>query len=180
MGLDRVNQWLTLVSNLAVLAGFILVALQLNLNTEAIRLQTTMAVSQQLSDGELQYMGESTHVAHTKALLQPSTLTDAEVSQVWAYLNVVVNATLSHWRAYKAGLTTAEDWKQSLRMFNAYISFRFGLMYWEMMKANLPASFVKDVEAEMATMDPDGLHLAYRALLDRLKDGAVPPTAPGQ
>lgn len=39
MNLDRLNQWLALGANVGVVVGFLLIAAQLNLNTEAIRLQ---------------------------------------------------------------------------------------------------------------------------------------------
>ena len=43
MNLDQVNKWLVLFSNLAVVAGILLVAVQIHENTVATRLQTLSA-----------------------------------------------------------------------------------------------------------------------------------------
>ena len=42
--MDRLNQWLTLLANLAVLVGIVFVALEIQQNTEATHAQTREAV----------------------------------------------------------------------------------------------------------------------------------------
>ena len=69
MKLDRLNQWLVLVANLGVVAGFILLAFQLSLNTDAIRLKNATDLIRSSTAMELVYMGETTHVAAAWAWL---------------------------------------------------------------------------------------------------------------
>jgi len=54
MNLDQLNKWLTLVANLGVMGGLVLVAMQMNFNTATIRLQNDLGRSeakQPLPDG---------------------------------------------------------------------------------------------------------------------------------
>jgi hypothetical protein len=39
MNFDRLNQWLSLAANAGVIAGFVLLAVQMKQNTEALELQ---------------------------------------------------------------------------------------------------------------------------------------------
>ena len=102
MKFDSFNRWLSLLASVGVLAGFALVAFQLNLNTKAIRLQTAISVNQQMVAGEIAYMGETTHTAFALAAFDPSALTTEQVGQVWAYLNVGMNSV---WNQRHTGLS---------------------------------------------------------------------------
>ena len=72
MNLDRLNQWLSLGANVGVVVGFLLIAVQLNLNTEAIRLQNRLDFNRGFTAGEVAFMGETTHIAFANAMLKPS------------------------------------------------------------------------------------------------------------
>ena len=177
MKFDSFNRWLSLLSSIGVLAGFALVAFQLNLNTKAIRLQTAISVNQQIVAGEIAYMGETTHTAFAVAAFDPSALSTEQVGQVWAYLNVGVNSTWNLWRAYQAGLATEADWEQSLRAVNGYLGFRFGRIYWDATKGGFPADFVREVDAQLAKSDPRMLEGVWREMLAGVKSEA-PDRAP--
>ena len=94
MRIDRLNQWLTLLANFGIIAGFVLVAFQLSLNTEAVRLQSAMAMNRDASTAESAYMGETTHIAMANAIFRTAEMTDEQVGQVWAYMNVALNSAL--------------------------------------------------------------------------------------
>ncbi len=91
MRIGRLIQWLTLLGNFGVIAGFVLIAFQLSLNTEAIRLQSAMAMNREGSAAEIAYMGETTHIAMANAIFRPADMTDEQVGQAWAYMNIAVN-----------------------------------------------------------------------------------------
>ena len=79
MNLDPLNKWLTLVANLGVMAGLGLVAMQMNFNTETIRLQNGSDLTRGFSAGELTLMGDTGAAAWTTAVLHPAELTDAQL-----------------------------------------------------------------------------------------------------
>ena len=169
MKFDSFNRWLSLLSSIGVLAGFALVAFQLNLNTKAIRIQTAISVNQQMVAGEIAYMGETTHTAFALAAFDPSALTTEQVGQVWAYLNVGMNLVWNLWRAHQAGLATDADWEQSLRSANGMLGFPVGRVYWKETKGQFPADFVREVDARLAKSDPRAGVRAWRKMLDGVK-----------
>ncbi len=50
MNLDQVNKWLTLVANFGVIGGLVLVAMQMNLATEAINQQSDIELSRGIAE----------------------------------------------------------------------------------------------------------------------------------
>jgi len=87
MNLDAVNKWLTLLANFGVIGGLVLVAIQMNFNTETISLQNDLELNRALAAGELAYMGDSTPLAYANAVFRPADLTEAQLGQFWAYLH---------------------------------------------------------------------------------------------
>jgi hypothetical protein len=167
---DDVNKWLVALANIGVLAGFMLVAYQLNLNTEAIRLQVTVGMTQQQNAGELAFMGETTHEAFSIAMLDPAALTDAQIGQMWAYLGVGLNSNQNLWRAYETGFINEEelDGIMALNIPN-YLSSEFGLIYWKAVIQNYPSAFVNNVDAVIAN-NPDALEEQYRVMLEGVRN----------
>ena len=171
IGTDRVNQWLKMVGNFGVIAGFVLVAFQLSLNTEAIRLQSAMAMNREASAAEIAYMGETTHVALANAIFRPETMTDEQVGQVWAYMTVALNSALNTWIAYAAGFATEEDWDGATRIAINYLSFEVGQLYWKNVKNEYyPAEFVAGIDARMADFDKDMLTQQWKNIMRDVRE----------
>ena len=170
MTLDDANKWLVAVANVGVLVGFLLVAYQLSLNTEVIRLQATVGTDRQTIAGELAFMGETTHEAFSLAVLDPGALTDAQVGQMWAYINVGINASLNLWRSYEAGFTSAEELERSMEFYIPnYVGYDFGRIYWNAVKQGFPPEFADRVDA-VAAKHPDTLVEQYRAMLEGVRN----------
>jgi hypothetical protein len=79
--LERAHQWLSLVANLGVILGFVLIAVQLNINTTAIRLQNAMHLNRDASTVEIALMGETTHEAFAAAMSRPAEMTEAQIDR---------------------------------------------------------------------------------------------------
>ncbi len=170
MTLDDANKWLVAVANLGVLVGFLLLAYQLSLNTEAIRLQAKVGAVQQMSAGELAFMGETTHEAFSVAMLDPGALTDAQIGQMWAYIGVGLNANQNLWRAYEAGFVSAEELEDSMgRNIPSYLDSDFGRLYWNAVKLGFPPEFADRVDA-IAAKHPNTLVEQYRAMLEGVRN----------
>ena len=171
MTLDDANKWLGAVANVGVLVGFLLVAYQLSLNTEAIRLQSSVDADQQAIAGELAFMGETTHEAFSIALLDPGALTDAQVGQMWAYLGVGMSANMNLWRAYEAGFISAEELESQMELsMPNYVGYPFGRIYWDAIKQKgFPPDFADRVDA-IAAKHPNTLLQQYRAMLEGVRN----------
>ena len=165
MNLDRLNQWLSLGANVGVVVGFLLMAAQLNLNTEAIRLQNRLDLNRGVTAAETAFMGETTYIAFANAVLKPSELTDEQMLQLWAYLNVGLSAAENTWIAYEAGFATEGDWEDARRLAKTFLAFKVGQIYWENAKANYGAEFVEAVDVDLSSSDLDRTARQYRGML---------------
>ena len=170
MNLDRLNQWLALGANIGVVVGFLLIAAQLNLNTEAIRLQHRVDLNRATNAGEIAFMGETTHVAFANAVLKPSELTDEQMGQVWAYVNLALTAVENTWIAYQAGFATEGDWENARRVAKVYLGFRVARIYWRNAKGNYPAQFVDAIDADLSDSDPDLFKRQYLGMLAEIRE----------
>ena len=88
MNLGQVNKWLTPVANLGLVLGIVLVAFQLERNTEATRVRIEYDHHEANRVGELASMGDAVSDAMTTAILKPSEMTQVQVYQVQCYLDV--------------------------------------------------------------------------------------------
>ena len=168
MNLDILNKWLTLVANLGVMGGLVLVAMQMNLNTATIRLQNELELNRELAAGELAYMGDSAYIAFAVAQFHPGELTEAQLGQVWAYLHVNMLAAQNNWLAYRSGLGSQDSWAHAKSLAIGYLGFRAGRIWWEHDKFEYESDFVEQIDAELAGSDPVDLEHTTRQMLDEI------------
>ena len=90
MDTDKVNRGLTLAANVGVLGGLILVAFQINQNTEITKAQ--LANDYYLADMQLELamMGENPANSWTKAIYTPNDLTKEDAAVVDRNFNYVL------------------------------------------------------------------------------------------
>ena len=91
MDSSEVNTWLTLVANVGLLIGLILVALQIRQNTEITRAQ--VANDWYLADMQLELamMGENPATSWIKAVYTPDELTPQDAAILDRYFNSITD-----------------------------------------------------------------------------------------
>ena len=152
MNLDQLNKWLTLVANLGVLAGIVLVAFQLKENTDATRVQSAYALNDTTIGGDIGCMGDTTADAVTTAYFKPQELTEAQVLQTWCYLELGVMAAQTTWFAYRDGRASQETWDAAQGSLLAYMDFGVGRIIWNNIKSGLqfPQEIVDEIDKAFA------------------------------
>ena len=130
MNFDRVNQWLSLVANLGVVAGFVMVAFQLQQNTEAVRLQADAVTSGANVAAESAFMGENVAEAYAIAWQSPEQLTDAQMLQISGYLNTSLASIQYSYLQYVRGLLSDDEWADMEAFAVAQINWPFGRAHW--------------------------------------------------
>jgi hypothetical protein len=153
MNLDQVNKWLTLVANLGVVAGIVLVAVQLHLNTEAIRLQNAYDLNVGLRSADIALIGDTGAAAYGIALVKPADLTEAQLMQLWSYLDIPGSSALNTWIAYQAGSVSGDDWTSAKSQFISYMNFDAGRIWWKYAKVDLPPQFAKEIDQALSSSD---------------------------
>ena len=116
MDSDRLNLWLTLAANLAVLVGLVFLGVEINQNNEMMRAQTRSGITDAIIDNVKMYMDPRVIVANQKRRSgQP--LSDEES----ALLNSLASATLRLWEnthyQYRNGLFDDAEFEADLAVW---------------------------------------------------------------
>jgi len=170
MKLDALNKWLTLLANFGVIGGLVLIAMQMNFTAETIRLQHDIDLNKGIAAGELAIMGDSAASAFSTAVFRPAELTDTELAQFWAYLHNVMLSAQNNWLAYQGGLASERSWAFARRQAAGFIGFRAGRIWWEYDRFEYEPDFAKQIDAELAAVDPVDLKAVMTLMLNEIRD----------
>ena len=169
MILDQVNKWLTLVANFGVIGGMVLVAMQMNLATEAINQQSDIELSKGIAAGELAFMGESTAIAWAVAVFHPAKLDEVQVGQVWAYLNNTLLSVQQTWLSNREGMASDATWARARILGASYVDFGAGRIWWQEYKWGFEPDFVEEIDSELATRNPSNdIKQVTKRMLDEI------------
>ena len=109
MEIERAGRWIGLIANLGLVAGLVLVALELRQSTRVAEAQavSTFLAGQMAAEAAL--MGDDAAAALVKAIEEPSAMSSTEVMQVWTYLFTAVASIQGSYEMYELGMTRSED-----------------------------------------------------------------------
>ena len=132
MEFDRLNRWLALAANLGLLAGLILVALQLNQTSELARAQLINEGNLTASEVWAGLMGEDPAEAIAKSIENPSEMTFADFMVVDAYLWIAVNIFHRNYELAREGMFETTDWQERIDSLGTwYLGNAFARAWWE-------------------------------------------------
>jgi hypothetical protein len=169
MNLDALNKWLTLLANFGVIGGLVLLAIQMNFNTETIRLQNDLELNREFAAAELAYMGDSTSVAYANALFHPGELTEPQLGQFWAYLHNYMLAAQNNWLAYRDGQASEVSWKHAKGQAAGFIGFPAARIWWKYDKFEYEPDFVEQIDSELSERDPVEVQRVTQQMLDEIR-----------
>ena len=115
MKLERFNAWVQVGASLGLIAGLLLLAVEIQQTRDLTRLQMRLERDDALAQTELAMLGEEPAVAWAKSIRDPSSLSDAEAKVVDSYL---VNLLLLYTRTARmeeAGLTDLSQLERTIR-----------------------------------------------------------------
>ncbi len=171
---DRLNRWLTLGANVGILAGLILVAVQIQQNSQLVRMQL-------LNDGNLasneiwaSAAGEKPMEALAKAIENPEELTFTEFLENDVYLFSNMNLLYRNYELAREGIFNENEWQASVETLAPYfIANKFGRIWWReegsaFFNPEFSAFVNKQLEDEEA-MDSQAYWLLIRAQLSKSK-----------
>jgi len=155
---DRINSWLSLIANLAILVGIVLVLMELNQNTEHLRLQLRDQINARMYENNRSLLaGGAVVSAIAKSVTDPGSLTYQEFRIVDAHLINVINEWEDRFLLYEAGLVEATDWKQEVdRDVGWDFGNRFAKQWWR--EAGAPfvtGEFRRHLDAAIEGVDAD-------------------------
>ena len=145
-GVERIGTWLTLVANLGVLAGLVLVILQLNQNERMIRAQTR----HEIAIGIAQLLMDTAGNPQLNELIvrdnEGAELTPAEAYQVQLRLNALFRLWEDEHYQYRMGLYDEAEFARERNTWKGVLQANHGvLVFWCGNRANFSAEFAAEM-----------------------------------
>lgn len=174
MDSDRLNRWLSLAANLGILAGLVLVAVQINQNSQLVRLQLINEGNVALNHIWANAMGENPTDAIAISIEHPEEMTYADFMAVDAWLYSSMNLFYRNYELAQEGLFGERDWQAGVEAYAPwFLSNGFGRAWWhEEARHFFAPEFAGYVDEQLARQGPAAMdsEAYWRAIQSRLRE----------
>lgn len=141
---SRINSWISLGANVAVLLGLIFVGLEVRNSRAAAEAQAADGIADGFLQLNLISIGDSAAARiWDTGLREPASLTDVEAFQFSMHMRALFNQFTRVHRLYRAGLIDEADWELYGREAATLMASPGGVIYFA--GNDLPADFKRDV-----------------------------------
>lgn len=166
MDWSELNSWFALLANLGVIAGLILVAVQIRQNTEITRAQVANDWFMADMQLELTMMGENPATAWTKAVFSPDDLNRDDAAVLDRYFNFGLVQVQRLERMHELGLAD-EQWTERIGYLRWHLGNEVGRRWWTHFRKGFSAEFATMVDGILAENEAEPNLAALASLLGR-------------
>jgi hypothetical protein len=147
----KIGGWLQVGANVGILAGLILVGLQMQQNERLFKIQLVNQFNQSQATLETAVGGEDLATTWAKAVERPGELTLAEMRALEAVLYAPLIQWINLYRLHESGITDENEWKSEVNANAGYFyGSAYGRAWWEMMSEIFEPPFLpKELEAHI-------------------------------
>mgnify|MGYP001263253919 FL=1 len=147
---DKLNRWFTMLVNLSVLAGIVLVAIQIQQNNDMTKAQ--MANEYYLLDAQLELtmMGESPALSLEKAIYFPDELNQEDVVILDRYFNFGILQLQRIRKMIELGVADEELYQERARYLIWHLGNEAGRRWWNQYALGEPNELSRDIETVLA------------------------------
>ena len=159
MEFSKFNHWLQISANIGIVAGLLLVGIQLKQNSDLLKTQLLYEESKRAIEMEAKVIGENAARVWAKSLTEPQNLTLEEQrimeALLWTYAE--------HLRATRLlatlGLLEDDEWRVRVQADSGfYYGNRYGAAWWRNWSNNnetMPQDVIDAVNARLSEASPD-------------------------
>ncbi len=181
MKFDKLSQWISVIANVGVFLGFVIIAYQLQLNTVSLKASSINQASNLSQNAEIALMGDTGYAAVAKSILTPSELSPAELMQVWSYFSMANYSASQAHNDFQEGLVTEEDWNYSRDIFISYINFPIGRVWWDShRRAYTDTKMMGFIDAVQERLDETPKDLTQKQFVEMIDAAKKLGDAPGR
>jgi hypothetical protein len=145
------SKWLTALTNMAVLAGLVLVAYELNQNSDLARTSLVNQGNAIENDLGLGLMGGRIAEVIALSIECPEKMNYADFVVIDAYLFTAMNGVYRNYEIAKWGLFNQSDWKFEAQAYaHWYLGGSFNRAWWEESKTYFEPEFSSYVDEQLA------------------------------
>ena len=127
METSRLGYWLQVAANIGILAGLVLVGVQINQNSELLRYQILFQERHTSIEAEHSLLGENPALVFEKSLEDPLNLSTAEMRVMEAYYWTYFERVR---RQYELRDLLGDEWKRSVMSAPFIFGSPLGRAYW--------------------------------------------------
>jgi len=174
MNSSKLSSWLQIAANTGIIAGLILVGLQLKQNSELLKTQLLYEESSRLVNLETQVVGESGAEVWAKSISDPENLNLAEQRVMEALLWSYVEQLRSTRLLGELGLLEDAEWRARVESDTAfYLGNRYGRAWWANFKegtTTLAPDLTREIDLRLSAVPTDRTADYVRSTMERLRD----------
>ena len=126
--MEKLNQWLTLIANFGVIAGFVFLAVEIRQNTEALRAESHQAI---FAGGQEELYTSMEYPEIVRVMAVPDLdATFEDQMRMDAYLAAALGARQYAWRQYQAGNLDEDTWASELQIISILVGSERNRKWW--------------------------------------------------
>ena len=149
MNTEKIHQWLGVVANLGVLGGLLLLAVEINQNTQITKAQVINDYYLADMELELAMMGDDPAKSWVKAIFDPDNLTKEDAAVVDRYFNYGVVQIQRLHRMNELGLAD-DDWTERVTYLSWHLGNETGRRWWAKYQADSTDELVRAIDDALA------------------------------
>jgi hypothetical protein len=131
LNLPKPKSWVTLLANVGLLAGMLLVAYEINQNSQLARIALVNEGNVASNQFWANVMGENPAQVIGMAHECPEAMSYSDFFAMDAFLYTGMNFLYRNYELAKEGIFTEEDWQKQVEVYtNWYIGNQFGRAWW--------------------------------------------------
>jgi hypothetical protein len=151
--MSKLNQWLTLVANLSVVAGIVFLAAEMRQNTRSIQAQTRDAISEKQMDF-YGWVATNRDLATVYDLGLRDELDDPVDRRMFImFLQGVFREWENSHYQFSQGLFTAEDFQARVNRWSALLGTEFARSFWDRNRESFAPSFRAEIDRIVAEVE---------------------------
>ena len=146
MNMTKINPWLNFAANVGVIAGLILVAVQINQNTEITKAQIANDYFLADMNLELAMMGDDPAGSWVKAVYAPDEISQLDAVILDRYFNYGVVQIQRLQEMHELGLAP-DDWQERVDYLSWHLGNEVGRRWWNYSKQGWPEDMVQYIDS---------------------------------
>jgi hypothetical protein len=131
MNSDKVNKWLTLVANVGILIGLVLVGFEIRQNSDLLRLQFINDDLLAVAESDVSMLGDDPSAVMARSILSADEMTYADFRIVDAYLTGKMELLVRRYQLGKEGILDEDAWKTTGFAYSWFFGNRFAQLWWK-------------------------------------------------
>lgn len=176
--------WLQVGANIGILAGLVMVALQMQQNEDLLRMQLTNEIYDSYITSDLAIGGDDMYKILQKSIDAPEELDYGEMRALESHTYSPLNRWINLYRLSEAGLLDSDLWRAQVAVDAPYVfGSPYSLAWWQVSRDTIPEDVLPKelreyIDQSLEKPGPDVFTRYYDAIQQRVRENQATADAP--